>query len=174
MRPDPLGFWVRYEDVIKECDLIQARSETAAKVEALQAIHKTAQNAAADSADAAYERGVRDGRREAKEQHKADLAAEFEKGFQAHKTQCAEASMRFELSGATHYNIEHKDTRALINELYHDRARLERVVKGAAELLHAICECVVIGEWIDSEDAPVEDMPIIGSAVQFVDTHGGE
>lgn len=59
-------------------------------------------------------------------------------------------------------------TSQLINELYHDRARLERVVADAVE----ICEAAV--EICDEQDQMVEggwEPGFSGHAQQFVDTH---
>lgn len=53
----------------------------------------------------------------------------------------------------------------LLNELYHDRARLERVVTDAVDLLKAV------EEYLDGKDLRTKDL-LDGMVVQFIDTHG--
>ena len=57
-------------------------------------------------------------------------------------------------------------TNQLLNELYHDRARLERVVKDAVEL----CQTAMQLEETERDDSEY----VLGLLQQFVDTHDGE
>ena len=60
-----------------------------------------------------------------------------------------------------------KTTKQLLNELYHDRARLERVVKNACDLVVFLAAAVSGNEDVDEEYA-------VGLAEQFVDDNGSE
>ena len=61
---------------------------------------------------------------------------------------------------------------AALNELYHDRARLERVVKDAAHLLAKVITYAERYHWVDDDgESVVNDYPVMGSLEQFADTH---
>ena len=55
-------------------------------------------------------------------------------------------------------------TNQLLNELYHDRARLERAVKDAVTLAKSVIANI----------PEVDDTELAGHLLQFVDTHGGD
>jgi flagellar biosynthesis/type III secretory pathway protein FliH len=63
-------------------------------------------------------------------------------------------------------NFTDKHVERLLNELYHERARLERVVKDAVEL----CQTAIQLEETERDDSEY----VLGLLQQFVDTHEGE
>ncbi len=67
------------------------------------------------------------------------------------------------------------DRKRLLNELYHDRARLERQVQQAVQLMDMVLQLASEHEWLDNEDElVVNDYPLMGSLQQFADSHRGD
>jgi len=69
--------------------------------------------------------------------------------------------------------FEHERTRTnqLLNELYHDRARLERVIEDAVALLQDCVECAAVNNLVDAHGEKIGDCSLFGSIQQFIDTH---
>ncbi len=70
------------------------------------------------------------------------------------------------------------DRKRLLNELYHDRARLERVVDDACQLVERLTDFIA---GVPLEDEHGNDMDcndqrefVMGNGQQFVDTHQGD
>lgn len=64
------------------------------------------------------------------------------------------------------------DRKRLLNELYHDRARLERQVQQACELIRQVQEYATNYQWVDDEGERIDnDYPLYGSLEQFADSH---
>lgn len=62
-----------------------------------------------------------------------------------------------------------KRTDQLLNELYHDRARLEKVVADAVQVVDILLAYIEDGATVDRS----EDL-CIGIAMQFMDSHGAD
>lgn len=73
---------------------------------------------------------------------------------------------------ATDVSVPLSDTRTnqLLNELYHDRARLERVVHESVNLLQLAHEIILAKQ--DGTEADVDEDYVLGQMVGFVDTQG--
>jgi hypothetical protein len=84
-------------------------------------------------------------------------------------------SKKIELSKAGQ-SAEHPDTRRLINELYHDRARLEKVVADAvalAELAEDTIDMLRKTATVKAADG-INSALVLGSLSQFQDTHADD
>jgi hypothetical protein len=73
-------------------------------------------------------------------------------------------------------SAEHPDTRRLINELYHDRARLRKVVADAvalAKLAENTIDMLRKTATVKTADG-ISSSLVLGSLSQFQDTHGDD
>lgn len=100
----------------------------------------------------------------------------FERGFEEGLTQGKAAPVK-SVESAKYSQPKLKpghdsDRKRLLNELYHDRARLERVVRDAAHLMGKVVAYAESYHWVDEDgESVVNDYPLLGSLEQFVDTH---
>jgi hypothetical protein len=86
------------------------------------------------------------------------LETEFKRGYGFGKQDGAR-----EVAQAAQVAEDSSDRKRLLNELYHDRARLERAVKDAVDL----CETAMQLEETTRDDSEY----VLGLLQQFVDTH---
>lgn len=64
-------------------------------------------------------------------------------------------------------------TSQLLNELYHDRARLENVIEDAVKIMEAAVDN--LEDYQDEiDDVETGAVELVGHLKQFIDTHGGE
>jgi hypothetical protein len=78
--------------------------------------------------------------------------------------------------GKAEQSAEHPDTRRLINELYHDRARLEKVVADAVALAQLAADTIeMLHRTATVKEADdIDPALVLGSLSQFQDTHAGD
>lgn len=100
----------------------------------------------------------------------------FERGFEEGLTQGKAAPVK-SVESAKYSQPKLKpghdsDRKRLLNELYHDRARLERQVQQACELIRQVQEYATNYQWVDDEGERIDnDYPLYGSLRQFADSH---
>jgi len=104
----------------------------------------------------------------------AARAAGFKEGHAAaYGSLMAEQFRKVTDAARAQIDVDGKVGKQLLNELYHDRARLERVVKDAVHLTKAAERFINNEEGnVDEGGAPVTLDLIMGWLTQFRDTHG--
>jgi hypothetical protein len=129
--------------------------------------------------------------RDAKEQIQQAKQSEWESGLQMGiKKGRAEGQVKLDsyrqlieanplMVGSGDSTVEFKRTSQLLNELYHDRARLERVVKDAVSLMETIerfleRDSTSTPKWGSGEAMTTHQHEawVTGLIDQFIDTHG--
>lgn len=163
----------------------------------------TEYEAAMEHADDAFERGLDQGRKEGqvkvdaiKDMNQAELTAEYNRGYNdgfmvwsttGRPVQTSDDILKPDAGE----DVSVLDTRTnqLLNELYHDRARLERVVADACDIIGGSIgqyeDVLLLTDWMKHQqvDGNLKMGPVarrvadtavgdIGVAQQFVDTHG--
>lgn len=123
--------------------------------------HEDAQTEIEKSFDRGVEHGFKEGLTQGKAARTGSAKARDEGLHSAWQTGYDAAKADF-----ASVQSDDSDRKRLLNELYHDRARLERVVKDAVEL----CQTAVQLEKTERDDSEY----VLGLLEQFVDTHQGE
>lgn len=166
MREHNSGTWVKFDEIITSQDIkqefdrgykvgcIQGRKEGQVKVDAMQA-------AVAGYVDP--------------DKHIAGLETEYQRGLEHGKQVIA---VWPQYTNGVKQDPTDTRTNQLLNELYHDRSRLERVVKDAVALMTGIdqylqedFETGSEGRWVDQDSMRSY---LTGCIDQFVDTHGDQ
>jgi hypothetical protein len=143
------GFWVLYDDAKKEIGaaLAQGRAEGQTKLDAYMDLDK--QEITQADLDTAYQNGLNN-------------ASEFSRIQGVVSDQADRIAAR------------DKRTEQLLNELYHDRARLEKVVAEAASLVDLGHNLLLARQQGKDPSIVGDEDYILGHMAEFVDTHGDE